>query len=300
MAAIAGLELWQWWQAARRSAEAASIPINEADWLLQEVSGLDRLALHLQSFKQWPTVELSVSLSELQDLWQQRVQARVPVQYLAGKVHWRQFTLAVSPAVLIPRPETEYSIDLAAAAVARSGDFSLAEGSWVDLGTGSGAIAIGLADAFPQAAVYATDVSAAALAVAQQNAATLGFASRIHFHQGTWWEALPTELHGQLSGMVSNPPYIPSALLPGLQPEVAHHEPHLALDGGGDGLACVQQLIDNAHQFLRPGGIWLVELMAGQAQTVADLLRQAGGYQAIQIHLDLAGIERFVSAHFLA
>jgi len=96
--------------------------------------------------------------------------------------------------------------------------------------------------------------------------------------------------------MVSNPPYIPTAILPGLQPEVSCHEPHLALDGGDDGLVYVRHLVACAPTYLKNGGFWLVELMAGQAIAVAGLLETDGHYQAIQIHRDLAGIERFVSA----
>ena len=96
--------------------------------------------------------------------------------------------------------------------------------------------------------------------------------------------------------MVSNPPYIPTALIAQLQPEVAQHEPHLALDGGTDGLDCIRHLIATAPDYLRPGGIWLIEMMAGQAETVKHLLQERGSYERIQIFPDLAGIERFALA----
>ncbi len=147
---------------------------------------------------------------------------------------------------------------------------------WADLGTGSGAIALGLATAFPQAQIHAVDVSPAALAIAHRNAETYGLGDRIHGHLGRWFEPL-AHLAGQLSGMVSNPPYIPNADVPHLQPEVARHEPHLALDGGSDGLDCVQILIDAAPNYLVSGGLWLVELMQGQATTVAQRLHQHPG-----------------------
>ena len=97
--------------------------------------------------------------------------------------------------------------------------------------------------------------------------------------------------------MISNPPYIPSAMIAGLQPEVAHHEPHLALDGGEDGLVAVRHLIETAPDYLVAGGLWLVEIMAGQAPFVAELLENQGQYQNIQILKDLADIERFVVAY---
>jgi release factor glutamine methyltransferase len=294
MATVSGEELWQWRRQSQQQAIAANIPVAEVDWLLQSIAGLDRLALRLESFKVQPVLQLPISLADLTQLWQQRVEKRVPVQYLTGVAPWRHFLLSVSPAVLIPRPETEYLIDLAIAAT--QDDETLRSGCWVDLGTGSGAIAVGLAEVFPTARIHAVDASVAALAIAQQNAQQLGFGDRIQFHQGSWFEPLAS-LEGKLSGMVSNPPYIPSSLLSGLQPEVSQHEPHLALDGGTDGLAAIQHLINTAPTYLQSGGVWLIEMMAGQAPSVAKLLHEQGHYRAIQIYPDLAGIDRFALAY---
>ena len=97
--------------------------------------------------------------------------------------------------------------------------------------------------------------------------------------------------------MVSNPPYIPTALVSQLQPEVANHEPHLALDGGRDGLEHIRYLVKTSADYLRPGGIWLIEMMLGQAQTVAQMLHSSGNYRKIQIFPDLAGIDRFTWAY---
>ena len=293
---VSGLELWQWYQQATTATLAAAISPQELDWLMQEVAGVDRLALRLGSFKDRPQIQIQLSLADLDKLWQQRINERLPVQYIAGSASWRQFQLTVSPAVLIPRPETEDLIDLAVAATKKAFVSQLKQGHWVDLGTGSGAIAIGLADAFPAATIHAVDRSPEALAIASFNAQKLGFADRIHFYQGDWWQPLAS-LEGQISGMVSNPPYIPSLLLPQLQPEVKKHEPHLALDGGADGLDCIRYLIETAPAYLRSGGVWLIEMMAGQAQTVAQLLRDRGSYCKIEIHNDLAGIERFALAY---
>ncbi|MEH2408923.1 peptide chain release factor N(5)-glutamine methyltransferase [Nostoc sp.] len=287
---VSGLQLWQWRNAAHQAAIATDVPPREVDWLLLEVAGLDRLALRLESFKNWPQIQLQLPLEELDQLWQRRLNDRLPVQYIAGVTPWRQFKIAVSSAVLIPRPETESLIDLAEAAA------SDVSGHWADLGTGSGAIALGLADVLPKATIHAVDYSLEALAIAQANADNLGFADRIKFYQGSWWEPLAF-LKGQFSGMVSNPPYIPTSTLPTLQPEVVNHEPHLALDGGADGLDCIRHLIEISPSYLRSGGVWLIEMMTGQADTVRELLQNQGSYCKIQIHADLAGIERFAVAY---
>ena len=291
---VSGLELWQWVNHAKAEARASDIPLAEIGWLLQELAGLDRLALRLESFKDLPKIELKLSLSEVAQLWQRRLQERVPVQYLTGVAHWRHFSLKVTPAVLIPRPETELLIDLAVEAVKSYGVNP--KSHWVDLGTGSGAIAIGLAGALTNARIYAVDCSSEALAVARLNAENLGFASRINFYQGLWWEPLAF-LKGQVSGMVSNPPYIPSSTVLTLQPEVVRHEPHLALDGGFDGLDCIRHLVETAPDYLESGGVWLVEMMAGQAEAVADMLESHGSYGKVQIFSDLAGIDRFALAY---
>jgi release factor glutamine methyltransferase len=291
---ISGQALWDWWQAARSRAIAHQISPTEADWLLQAVTSLNRLDLHLGTFKQQSQIPIQIDPDYLSALWQQRIEERVPVQYLVGKTVWREFELQVSPAVLIPRPETELVIDLAQQAAKDRNDE--ASGHWVDLGTGSGAIALGLATAFPMATIHAVDVSPAALAIAQANAANYHLTERIHFYPGSWLEPL-AQLKGQLRGIVSNPPYIPRQDVLALQPEVRQHEPHLALDGGDDGLDCIRHLVATAPDYLQSGGIWLIEMMAGQTQAVTDLLTQNGNYTHIQIHPDLAGIDRFALAY---
>jgi len=293
---VSGEELWQWRRDACRSALEAGITVAEVDWLLQEVAGLDSLALRLESFKGLAQIKLRYPLPVLSQWWHRRLHERLPVQYLAGVTPWRHFSLTVSPAVLIPRPETELMIDLAVAAVQHSPVAGLAWGHWADLGTGSGAIALGLADIFPEATIHAIDCSAPALEIAQLNAQKLGLRQRIQFYQGSWWEPLDA-LKGQMSGMVANPPYIPSGWVQDLQPEVVSHEPHLALDGGSDGLDCIRELIRTSGDYLKPGGVWLIEMMAGQADPVVQLLDQQGSYCEVQIFPDLAGINRFALAY---
>lgn len=294
---VTGLQLWQWRQAALQAAIATDVPPAEVDWLLQEVAGLDRLALRLESFKNWSQIQLKLPLTDLDHLWQRRLHDRLPAQYIVGVTSWRKFEITVSPAVLIPRPETECLIDLAVEAAFLSEiNPPLQLGHWVDLGTGSGAIALGLADVFGAATIHAVDYSQQALLIAQANAQKAGFAERIHFYQGSWWEPLEY-LKGQFSGMVSNPPYIPTSTIPTLQPEVVNHEPHLALDGGADGLDSIRHLIETSPSYLRTGGVWLIEMMAGQAPKVQEMLHNKSAYCNIQIHADLAGIERFALAY---
>jgi release factor glutamine methyltransferase len=292
---VSGEELFLWRCQAKQAAIAAGISPQEVDWLLREMAGLDSLALRLESFREQPQIALKQPLSELELLWQRRLQECFPIQYLVGSTPWRNFQLKVSGDVLIPRPETELLIDIALQAVRQSSRSDLNSGDWVDLGTGSGAIAIGLADSLPDILVHAVDRSAEALAITQENALRLGLQERIKFYQGDWWEPLAA-LKGKVRGMISNPPYIPTQAIAQLQPEVVRHEPHLALDGGEDGLNCIRHLVATAPDYLCAGGIWLIETMVGQAEIVKTLLKDCQSYEQIQIFPDLAGIDRFVLA----
>lgn len=289
-ASISGQELSQWRQQAIADLAQAQLSAKEVDIFLQAVTDLDTLSLRLQSFREREKIPLSYSWSEITKRWQKRLQTRVPLQYLLESVVWRNFTLKVSPGVLIPRPETELLIDIVGETV--RGEEG---GIWVDLGTGSGAIAIGLASILTKAEIYATDYSPTALAIAKENIINTGFADRIILKQGSWWTPLE-KWKGQISGMVSNPPYIPSAEILDLQIEVREHEPRLALDGGEDGLQSIQHLVATAPDYLRSGGLWLVEMRAGQGEKVAQMLENQGNYRQIQIINDLAGFDRFVLA----
>ena len=291
MTTVSGKELCLWREKALALAIANKVSVKEVDWLLQEVTELDSLTLRLESFRNIPAVASTLSLSELTLLWQKRLKDYIPVQYLVGKSHWRSWQLEVSPAVLIPRPETELTIEIVQ-------NLDLPQQPlhhWVDLGTGSGAIAIGLASSFPNAVIHAVDRSSQALEIARRNALAADLAT-INFYQGSWWSPLK-HLKGQVTGMVSNPPYIPTSQISQLQPEVFRHEPHLALDGGEDGLDAIGHLVAVSPQYLHSGGVWLVEMMAGQAEAVVTMLLEQGDYHKIEVISDLAGIDRFVLAY---
>ncbi len=286
------MDFWEWYDRNFLAAQEHNVSIYELEWLILRLSDLDKLDLRLrsQNITQKITPEL---LTNLDCLWQKRLRNRIPVQYLTGSVTWRDLELQVSPAVLIPRPETELIIDIVAE---NCQDEIYKNGIWVDLGTGSGAIAISLAQYFAQAQVHAVDCSEAALEIAKLNAHKNQ--QQIQFHHGNWFEPLANlNLETKLAGIVSNPPYIPSLEVLNLQPEVTHHEPHLALDGGDDGLDAIRELIAIAPDYLISSGFWIVELMSGQAEIVRSLLKDNGKYTNIQIHQDYSGIERFVCAN---
>ncbi len=296
---VSGETLWIWRQQAQQQVQELIAGANcqmefcqELDWLLKAIAPLDTLALRLDTYRQQPHIPLARSLTELSDLWQQRLTERVPVQYLLGWTPWRDFVLRVAPGVLIPRPETELLIDLAVAYIEQQGIDRQAPMQWADLGTGSGAIAIGLARCFPQAIIHAVDCSPIALDIARDNAEAVGVGDRLQFHAGEWLTPLRA-VQGQLNGIVSNPPYIPSALVPTLQPEVAQHEPHLALDGGIDGLDAIRQIVNQAPSYLTENGLLLFEMMAGQAPSLPAILHPDSGWCHPKIYADFAGVQRF-------
>jgi release factor glutamine methyltransferase len=285
---VQGKVIYHWRENAIATAKINQIDPEEIDWLLLEISNLDRLSLRLNSYGDGREVCLKIPFHQLEELWQKRIKNRSPIQYLAGSTPWRNFSIKVSPSVLIPRPETELIVDI----LAEITPPSLRGGHWVDLGTGSGILALSLGTIFPDATIHAVDYSVEALAIAEENAKNLHLRDRINFYQGSWWEPL-THLRGKVSGMVSNPPYIPTDELPQLQPEVYYHEPHLALDGGPDGLNSIRHLINTSPEYLVNGGIWLIEMMKGQGIAVGNLLRDSGKYRGIKIIDDLAKADRF-------
>jgi release factor glutamine methyltransferase len=203
---------------------------------------------------------------------------REPVAYILGRRGFRRIELGVDPRVLIPRPETELLVELA---------LELAPRTVLDVGTGSGAVALAVADELPAAAVVATDTSLDALGVAKANADHLGLAQRVRFALGT----LP---QGQSFDLVlANLPYVPEDELRGLEPEITEFEPSAALTPGPTGLEAIDGLLGELA--IAPGPLPSVglEVGAGQAATVAELMRRAG-YERVETRRDLAGIERVV------
>jgi len=213
---------------------------------------------------------------------------RVPLAHLTGEREFWSLRLLVDRRVLVPRPETETLVE---AALER-----LRPGARVaDIGTGSGAVAIALAVELRDGEFFAVDRSADALQVARANAAAYGVSERIRFLEGDLLAPL-AERPPELDAIVANLPYVPTGELDGLQPEVRDHEPRLALDGGPDGLALIGRVVAGAPPLLRTGGWLLLEVGAGQAPLVREILERAGGYEQTATRRDLAGIERVVAA----
>ena len=288
---ISGQKLLKWYQKAEQEANKEKINLIEIELLITELTQLDSLALKLKTYQNKTQINSKVSLKELEKIWQLRREKRCPIQYLIGECHWRNFRLKVTPDVLIPRPETELIIDLAQEIALENPHFL--QGKLLDLGTGSGAIALGLAQIFPEAQIYAIDRSAKALEIAEENALKHDLQTKIKFGHGSWFNPVK-EQKKTFSMIISNPPYIPSELILQLQPEVVNHEPKIALDGGQDGLDDIRHLIKSAPAYLIDGGFILLEIMAGQGEQVKKLFEDNGNYINVNIHLDLAGCDRFV------
>lgn len=241
-------------------------------------------------------VKLRMCVDDLYVLWKERIETRRPFQYIVGCEHWRDLVLCVQDGVLIPRPETEVIVDLVGGVV--EGDKELGDGVWADLGTGSGALAIGIARVLGSGGrVIATDLSPVAAAVASFNVQRYGLQNKVEIRQGSWFEPL-TDVRQKLAGLVSNPPYIPSDHIAGLQAEVGRHEPILALDGGADGMDDLLHLCNETASMLQPGGYFAFETNGEkQCQVLADYLKTnfEGSFSEIQIVSDFANIPRFVT-----
>ncbi len=264
----------------------------DLDWLLSMAA--DCSWGDLQKLRITPDVEigLGASLEQLTDLWTQHRDQHIPLQHLVGLCPWRDFELKVSSDALIPRQETELLIDFALQCLPE--EERLAEGIWVDLGTGSGALAVALARALPHWSGHAVDSSEDALALAECNLLALAGDGRWQLHLGCWWEPL-RPWWGQLRLVLANPPYIPSSVFDGLDPVVKDHEPYLALCGGLDGLDCCRRIIRDAFKALAPGGWLLLEHHHDQSELVLELLSNAG-LERTETRCDLQGIPRFALA----
>ena len=215
---------------------------------------------------------------------------RVLREPIARIVEMREFwglSLRVGPATLVPRPETETVVETALRALDAQGERSRAL-SIADLGTGSGALLLALLSELPGARGVGTDLDPAAVAIARDNAQRLGLADRAYFIAGDFTAAIA----GPFDLVVSNPPYIRSGDIASLSPDVRDNDPHLALDGGPQGLSAYESIAADAKRLLAPAGHLVVELGAGQAQAAAALFRSAGLEVVQPARRDLAGVER--------
>ncbi len=246
-----------------------------AEWLLGKVTGLDRVHLYT-------SYERPLSRSELSDyqaLLERRMR-REPLQYILGRWQFRQLELQVDPRALVPRPETELTAELAIRAANAAGPAPQV----LDVGTGGGCIALSVAYEVPGARVWATDISDEALALARENVQELGLGNVI-FLPGYLYEAVPSELAGNLDVIVSNPPYVTASEYEELQPEVREYEPAGALLAGDDGMEFQKRLLDGAPDWLRAGGVLVLEGSPSQIPRLAE----AYGGEAV---LDLQGLPR--------
>jgi release factor glutamine methyltransferase len=270
--------------AARLRASGVEAPDGDAERLLRHVLDWDRarLVAHPDA-----TVEAAAE-TRFRSLVEERAR-RVPLQHLVGlQAFWRH-EFVVTPEVLIPRPETELLVEAALDAL-RGRERPLL----VDVGTGSGCIALSLAAERPDARVHATELSGAALAVARANASRLGLAGRVVFHQGDLLRPLEGSPDA-IDVVVSNPPYVDEADRGTLAPEVRDHEPALALFAPEHGLGVYRRLVSEASAALQPGGTLILELGSGQRADVERLCGDAG-LVVVRVLPDLQGIPRALVA----
>ncbi|TCL33291.1 release factor glutamine methyltransferase [Anaerospora hongkongensis] len=253
-------------------------PRLDAEVLLSHILGKDRLYLYVHFDRPLDEQELT----EYRRLVKQRA-LRTPVAYLVGYKEFMGLPFAVTPDVLIPRPDTEVLVEAVLERVTEKDQTSI-----LDIGTGSGAIIISLLTKLPQARGLAVDLSAAALAVAGQNAVNQQVGDRLQLVAGDIFEPV---LNQRFDVIVSNPPYIPDKDIAGLEPEV-RQEPHGALAGGQDGLDFYRRIISQAPGYVNPGGFLALEVGIHQAEAVAALA-EAGGILTVEaICQDYGGVER--------
>lgn len=254
----------------------------DAECLLASALGVDRMRLYLDFEKPVDEAERGV----FRELVRRRGSARVPVAQILGRKEFWSLPLLVTPDVLVPRPETETLVQAALDLLAPDRPAAV-----LDLGTGSGAVALAIARERPLATLVATDISEAALEIARKNADELGMAERIRLVCGDGFAAVEGE---SFDLIVSNPPYVAESQRESLPPELAH-EPEVALFAGSDGLRVLRRLADGVASALVPGGGFAVELAPEQAPTVADWCREAGLLD-VRTRRDLAGRPRVVEA----
>jgi release factor glutamine methyltransferase len=284
----------------RSLAEAGiSSPSAEARWILAEAWDQDGAIEGADD-----VIATGRALASVEEMLERRLGGE-PLQYVLRGWSFRDLDLFVDPRVLIPRPETEITAQVAIDEAVKRGARSGPRDAWTgteasfavaDLGTGSGAIALSLVTELADAEVWATDASAGALAVARANIAGTGSAAaRVRVVQGDWFGALPEALRGNLRVVVSNPPYISESEIDDLAPEVAHHEPRGALVSGPTGLEAIERIVADSVTWLEADGALVLELAPHQADAARALARGAG-FASVRIVPDLAGRDRVLVA----
>lgn len=271
------------WMTQDFKAQDLGTPRLDAELLIAHVLGVDRVRLYMDLERPLSSPELSA----IKALVMRRRQ-REPVAYLIGYREFYRRELKVTPAVLIPRPDTETLVERACALLPEDQPRRV-----LDLCTGSGAIAVTIAAERPLASVVATDLSEAALAIAAENAHKHGVHARVELRQGDLFAALADEAGFDL--VVANPPYIGDDELPQLAAEL-QHEPRLALTSGPEGLDVLTRLCAEVDRYLTPVGAVLFEIGAGQAEQVTQLMAANPRLTSVTTHRDLGGIERVVEA----
>ena len=267
---------------------AHGFPESDAHELLSRWLGVGRTEVRLHQNRELGQIEQQ----QLQD-WVRRRLAGEPVQYITGRAAFRHLDLAVDPRVLIPRPETEGLVESVLEVLQAERE------RWplprvLDMGTGSGAIALAIAQEWPLASVHASDASEDALALAQRNAATLGLGERVRFLHGDWYDAVGGDERFEV--IVSNPPYIAEGEAGALPADVREWEPHAALFGGPDGLEDLREIIEDAPRHLVAGGVLALELAESRANEVAAWLDGAHDWASVQLLDDLSGRPRVLLA----
>ncbi len=272
------------WKSAQTRLKAAHIdsPAIDARLLLEAATGATRTDILTD-----PQRQLSAEAAAVLDDYLARREKREPVARILGRKGFWKLLLNLTPAVLVPRPETECLVDMILKRTVANQAFSMA-----DLGTGSGAILLSVLSERPAAKGVGTDISEEALAVARDNAAGLGIDGRVALLRTSWGSGLADK---SFDIIASNPPYIRSDVIPTLDPEVKDHDPHLALDGGASGLEAYEALAPEIYRLLKPGGLAFLEIGFDQSQAVETLMTNAG-FHAVETYRDLSNLPRIVTA----
>jgi len=260
--------------------------------LLDCIGGLSASDLNLMSINLEGKLHLKKKLEFLESVWHDHLFNSCPIQYLCGITFWRDLKLKVTNKVLIPRPETELIVDIVFNIFRKKSEKLF----FAELGTGSGAISIALALAYPLSKGVATDIEKDALEIANKNFINSSKKSNLKFYCGNWWSPLES-FKGKLDLAISNPPYIPRDTYEKLPKEVKNFEPKVALLGGEDGLKHIREIIQKAPLFLKEKGWLILENHFDQGEKVKQLLIK-NKFTSIEIVKDLSGIGRFTIGRY--